>query len=137
MTDVVSRRIVFQGLGALGVAVALAACGVSDDGGGAADNAVEPGATLATTDEVPVGGGIILSDERIVITQPTEGEFKGFSAICTHQGCILASVSDGTMNCDCHGSTFDLETGEPVSGPASAALEEVALTVNGDQISLA
>jgi Rieske Fe-S protein len=41
------------------------------------------------------------------------------------------------MNCDCHGSTFDLETGEPVSGPASAALEEVALTVNGDQISLA
>jgi Rieske Fe-S protein len=134
MTDVVSRRIVFQGLGALGVAVALAACGVSADDGGDSDNALEPGATLATTDEVPIGGGIILGDERVVITQPTEGEFKAFTAVCTHQANTVTSVENGTILCSFHGSSFSAETGEVEGGPAPAPLAEVPITVEGNQI---
>jgi Rieske Fe-S protein len=134
MTDVVSRRIVFQGLGALGVAVALAACGVSDDDGGDSDNALEPGATLATTDEVPIGGGIILSDERVVITQPTEGEFKAFTAVCTHQANTVTSVENGTILCSFHGSSFSAETGAVEGGPAPAPLAGVPITVEGNQI---
>ena len=133
MTAVASRRIVFQGLGALGVAVALAGCG-GDGGGGGSDEAPEAGATLATVAEVPVGGGIILADEGIVITQPTEGEFKGFTSVCTHQGNTVTSVADGVIECSFHGSSFSAETGEVEGGPAPSPLAEVAIRVDGDQI---
>ncbi|MDQ4051233.1 MAG: Rieske (2Fe-2S) protein [Actinomycetota bacterium] len=132
MTEPVSRRIVFQGLGALGVAVALAACG-GDDGGGS-DKAPEAGAPLAAVDEVPVGGGIILGDQGIVITQPTEGEFKGFTSVCTHQGNTVTSVADGVIACSFHGSSFSAETGDVEGGPAPRPLAEVAVRVEGDQI---
>jgi len=93
---------------------------------------------LTSTSDIKVGGGSIFADEEVVITQPAKGEFKGFSAICTHQGCLVATVSDGTINCDCHGSRFSIETGEPEDGSqATSALGEVKLTVTGDQISLA
>ena len=126
-----SRRIVFQGLGALGTAVALAGCG-SDDGG---DEAPTPdaGSELATTADVPVGGGVILPEERIVITQPTEGEFKAFSALCTHQGCVVAEVQE-TINCTCHNSKYSIEDGSVQGGPAPSPLEEVAISVEGDKI---
>ncbi len=130
-----SRRIVFQGLGALGTAVALAACG-SDGGGDDEAPAPEAGSELAATSEVPVGGGVILTEEKIVITQPTEGEFKGFTAICTHRGCTVRTVTD-TINCRCHGSMFSIETGEPVGGPAPSPLAEKPLVVRGGSIDLA
>jgi Rieske Fe-S protein len=126
-----SRRIVFQGLGALGTAVALAGCG-SDDGGDEAP-APEAGSELATTADVPVGGGVILPEEKIVITQPTEGEFKAFSAMCTHQGCVVAEVRE-TINCTCHNSKYSIEDGSVQGGPAPSPLGEVAISVEGDKI---
>lgn len=128
-----SRRIVFQGLGALGTAVALAGCGSSD---GDAEDTPTPksGSELAATSEVPVGGGLILRDEQIVITQPSEGEFRAFSAICTHQGCIVANVDDETINCSCHGSKFSIADGAVEAGPASAGLAAVDITVDGGRI---
>jgi Rieske Fe-S protein len=131
MSDVVSRRIVFQGLGALGVAVALAGCGGSDGG---SNKVPDAGAALATVDEVPVGGGLILGDEGIVITQPTAGEFKGFSSVCTHEGNTVTSVDNGQIVCNFHGSTYSAETGEVEGGPAPSALGEIAIKVDGDQI---
>ncbi len=133
MSEVMSRRIMFQGLGALGVAVALAGCG-GDDGGSGSDNAPEAGAALATTDEVPVGGGLILGDEGIVITQPTEGEFMGFTSVCTHQGNTVTSVDNGQILCSFHGSSFSAETGAVEGGPAPSALGEIRIKVDGDQI---
>ncbi len=93
--------------------------------------------SLTTTSDIEVGGGAVFPDEEVVVTQPTEGEFKCFTAICTHQGCLVADVSDGTINCDCHGSKYDIETGDVVQGPATFALSEEQITVSGDQISLA
>ena len=110
-----SRRIVFHGLGALGVAAALAGCASDDVRRGGDD--VESGAALATTDEVPVGGGVVLVDEKIVVTQPTEGDFKAFTAVCTHQQLMVASVQDGVIHCDNHGSEYDFATGEVTLGP--------------------
>lgn len=127
-----SRRIVFHGLGALGVAAALAGCASDDEGG--AEEEVESGAALATTDEVPVGGGVVLVDEKIVVTQPSEGDFKAFTAVCTHQQLLVASVEDGVIHCDNHGSEFDFATGEVTLGPASSPLASVEITVKGDQI---
>ena len=75
---------------------------------------------IATTSDVPEGGGIILAEPGIVITQPTAGEFKGFTNICTHQSCPLDNVSDGTINCICHGSEFSIEDGSPGQGAQTA-----------------
>ena len=98
------------------------------------DKAPEAGAALATIDEVPVGGGLILGEEGIVITQPTEGEFKGFTSVCTHQGNTVTSVEDGQILCSFHGSSYSAETGEVEGGPAPSALGEIAIKVDGDQI---
>ena len=76
---------------------------------------------LTTTSEIPVGGGTIFADEQVVVTQPTEGEFKAFTAVCTHQGCHVSSVSDGTINCACHGSQFSIDDGSVEPGPATLA----------------
>lgn len=129
-----SRRIVFSGLGALGVAVALAGCGGSDSDGGGAAPTVDSGAELASTADVPVGGGIILSDEKIVITQPTEGTFEAFTAVCTHQGLLVTSVEDGKILCANHGSSYSAQSGEVEGGPAPSALATVAIDVKDDKI---
>lgn len=139
MTQVrTGRRILFQGLGAVGVAAALAGCGGSDSESGGGDGAesasVDAGAALATTDEVPVGGGVVLTDEQIVLTQPSAGEFRAFTAVCTHQQLTVTGVEEGTIRCDNHGSRYDAATGEVTGGPAPSALAEVAITVDGDQI---
>ena len=94
-----------------------------DDGGGG----------VASAADVPVGGGLILAEQELVITQPTKGEFKGFTAICTHAGCTVTSVTD-TINCPCHGSQFSIEDGSVVGGPAPSALPEVSIKVTDDQI---
>lgn len=129
-----TRRIVFHGLGAIGVAVALAGCGGGSDDDAADNETPDAGAVLATTSEVPVGGGLILADQKIVITQPTEGDFKAFTAVCTHQQNTVTSVEDGVIGCSFHGSSFSAETGEVEGGPATSALASVPIEVKGDQI---
>lgn len=128
------RRILFHGLGAVGVAAVLAGCAGDDGAGGRGGTDVEPGTRLASADEVPVGGGLVLADERIVLTQPTEGEFKAFTAVCTHQQLPVGSVREGVIHCDNHGSEFDMATGEVTRGPATAALASVGITVEDGEI---
>ena len=89
---------------------------------------------LALTSEVPVGGGKILTDKKIVITQPRAGSFEAFTAVCTHQGCIVSSVSGGTINCPCHGSRFSVTNGSVVNGPAASPLAPVSIKVQGTSI---
>ena len=86
---------------------------------------------------MPVGGCFVNADAKVVVTQPTEGDFKAFSAVCTHQGCLVESSSDGEIPCPCHLSHFSLEDGSPISGPASAPLAPVEITVDGDSITQA
>ena len=91
-------------------------------------------AVLATTAEIPVGGGKILTAQKIVITQPQAGTFHAFTAICTHLGCIVNSVSGGTINCPCHGSKYSIVNGSVVNGPAPLPLAAVAIKVEGTSI---
>jgi Rieske Fe-S protein len=90
---------------------------------------------LARTGDVPVGGGVILGD--VVLTQPESGVIRAFSASCTHQGCLVTGVQDGTINCPCHGSRFRVADGSVAAGPAPSALPAVAVAVDGDTIRLA
>ena len=92
------------------------------------------GGGLVATGDVPVGGGVILDGKKIVVTQPSKGTFKAFTAVCTHQQCTVASVRKGLISCPCHGSGFDAADGSVRNGPASSPLREIAVTVEGDQV---
>jgi Rieske Fe-S protein len=140
--DRLTRRHALTGAVTVGLGVPfLAACGGSDGGSAASDGGSSPkpeaGEALGPTSDVPVGGGTIYADQKVVVTQPTAGEFKAFSSVCTHQGCPVTSVADGTINCTCHGSKFSIEDGSVANGPATSPLPAVAVSVKGDEISTA
>jgi Rieske Fe-S protein len=136
MTNGPTRRTILIATGATGAAALVASCGDSD-GKGDSSPSLSPGQELVATADVPVGGGTILKDEKVVVTQPKSGEFKAFSAICTHQQCTVANVSDGTINCTCHGSKFNLTDGSVANPPATRPLPEKKITVDGNSIRLA
>ncbi|MBT2387297.1 Rieske (2Fe-2S) protein [Streptomyces sp. ISL-11] len=150
-----TRRTLVAAAGATGLVAALAACG-SDDGKGSKETGPEeqPGTTtppatgespkeaqpkgeaLARASEIPVGGGKVFADRKVVVTQPVKGEFKAFSAVCTHQGCVVKDVSDGTINCPCHGSKFSAADGSVRNGPARQPLPGRTVTVRDDSVQL-
>ena len=98
-------------------------------GTNAATSAAAGGAVLAKIADIPEQGGVVLAEEKIVLTRPTGQTVKAFTAVCTHQGCLVATVSAGAIHCPCHGSAFDASTGAVVNGPASQPLAAVAVTV--------
>lgn len=137
-----TRRAVMAGTGLLAV-TALAAC--TSYGEQAAPPAAPPGAPpappagggeLARTTDIPVGGGRVFPDQEVVVTQPAPGEFRAFSAICTHQGCTVGSVENGTINCPCHGSKFAVADGSVVEDPATQPLPPRQVQVDGDRVRL-
>ena len=151
-----TRRLVLLGAGAVGATTVLAACGTGQSGSGntnGTDFSNEPGpagsagagegssggsdaggggAVLAALADVPEGGGVIKGD--YVITQPKPGTYKAFSKVCTHAGCDVNKVDGGVINCPCHNSSFSIETGEPTTGPATKALTETKVKVDGESI---
>jgi Rieske Fe-S protein len=150
-----TRRAVLAGVGAIGATAVLAACGTDtpaptggagtgtvndapqpagspDPGTGGETGGANGGKTLVAAADVPTGGGVIKGD--YVITQPSEGTFKAFSKICTHQGCPVTKVTDGLINCKCHNSNFSIEDGSVQSGPAKKGLEETKVALDGDDI---
>jgi len=94
------------------------------------------GTVLGPTSAVPVGGGKVYSAQKVVVTQPKAGTFHGFSAICTHKGCTVSSVSGGTINCPCHGSKFNITDGSVAHGPAQRPLPTRQVTAQGGQLRL-
>jgi Rieske Fe-S protein len=160
-----TRRGVLAGVGLVGLAGVITACGAggtssSPSGGtntggtntsgattgapGGAGTASsdpassDPGAAgaLTSTSEIPVGSGMIFPAQQVVVTQPTAGEYKAFTAVCTHMGCIVNQISDGTIDCPCHGSEYSIKTGAVVRGPAPLPLAAKKIKITGDNIFL-
>lgn len=151
------RRTALAGIVGVGALPVLAACAGDDGATTAADPAAPatdapptpdptpvetptpteaPTTDFASTADVPVGGGAVFEEQRLVVTQPTAGEFVGFSFVCTHTGCPVNQVTD-SIRCPCHGSTFSLVDGAPTGGPATRPLDPMPLRIEGDRISLA
>lgn len=143
-----SRRAVIKHAGLAAAALAgLSACtnygaptggqpsapATSAGGGGTS----QPAGLTAKTADIPVGGGTIFAEAQTVITQPTAGEFKAFTSICTHQQCPVAEVAGGTINCKCHGSKYSITDGSVVNPPAPSPLAAKKVTVDGDTVRVA
>ncbi|GAA3095022.1 Rieske (2Fe-2S) protein [Nonomuraea salmonea] len=148
----------FASVGVGGLALAISACS-GDSGTDTAQTAPSPaessapqsgapeasataseapaGGALAKTADIPVGGGTVFKEQKIVVTQPTEGEFKAFSALCTHKGCPVTSVENGAIVCPCHNSMFAIADGSVSGGPAQKPLPAQEIKVEGDSIMLA
>jgi len=145
MTEIaLGRRAVLAGGCGAVCAAALTACAGYGSGGPAPAPAPAPApnpgggpAVLAAVADVPVGGGVVLAAQGLVVTQPAAGTFKAFSAVCTHQGCSVNEVAGGTINCPCHGSKFAVADGAPTAGPAKQPLPEKAVAVQGSSVVLA
>lgn len=140
-----TRRHVLTGAaGAAAGACLLAACGASDDGGAAGgasgdadgDGGGQEGGALTALADVPVGGAVLVTSAsglRVLVAQPVEGEVVAYSAVCTHQGCTVAP--DGAeLVCPCHGSVFDLTSGEALEGPATEPLASFPVRVEGEDV---
>jgi Rieske Fe-S protein len=138
------RRAVVAAVGAAGIAVALTACGDEKESsgstevsGGASGGAGAGGGTvIAKTVDIPEGGGKLFADLGVVVTQPTAGTFQAFSSKCTHLGCAVKDISDGVINCPCHGSQFSVADGSVKKGPATKPLPAAKISVAGDSITL-
>ncbi|MEV4432631.1 Rieske (2Fe-2S) protein [Streptomyces sp. NPDC049555] len=142
-----TRRGVVAAASAASLAAVLAACGggsTSSSGssdsaaatGGDGDRPAGAGEALGKAADVPVGGGKVFADRKVVVTQPAKGEFKAFSAVCTHQGCLVQDVADGIINCPCHHSRFSATDGSVRGGPAQRPLAEQKVSVSGDSLVL-
>jgi Rieske Fe-S protein len=159
-----TRRAVLMGAGALGATCFLAACGTAqnggtygtnpngseydddpapagskganaggdDSGGDASGGRAAGGTVLAAVADVPEGGGVIKGN--YVITQPSQGTFKAFSKVCTHQGCDVNKIDGGVIKCPCHGSQFSIEDGSVQGGPAPRGLPETQVKVSGKNV---
>ena len=158
-----TRRGMLAGVGLVGLAGAITACssGGSSMSAAVADPATSSGmgastatsaaasapasasaaggtaaGALTATSAIPVGGGKIFADQTTVVTQPSAGEFKVFSAVCTHMGCIVNQIADGRIDCPCHGSEYSITDGAVLAGPAPKPLPAKPFKVTGDSIFL-
>jgi Rieske Fe-S protein len=153
-----SRRALLAGACGLGAVTALGGCATY---GGSSENQAAPTTgsaapagpatspvgtsappaggepALAEVADIPLGGGRIFADRKVVVTQPQQGTIKAFSTTCTHAGCTVSAVTGGTINCPCHGSRFRIADGSVAGGPAGRPLPPVAVTVQGNAIRLA
>ncbi|MEW1645964.1 Rieske (2Fe-2S) protein [Streptomyces sp. NPDC091219] len=137
MTDSSTRRTVLVTGAAAALTAGCSKYGDGNDSSGSSSVQASGGQELAKTADIPVGGGKIFKDRKIVVTQPEKDEFKAFSAICTHQGCTVGTVADGTIDCPCHGSKYRITDGSVAAGPAPKPLPAERIEVKGNSIRLA
>jgi Rieske Fe-S protein len=146
MSAALSRRTVLRGSGVVAVGAvagfllarrsdAARGTGTAVAANGYGPEPASTASTLASVEDIPDGGGLVLEDQRVVLVRSGD-DVRAFSATCTHQGCTVDGVADGVITCPCHGSTFDADTGEVVTGPATRALDPVAVEVTNGAVTL-
>jgi len=134
--DVLKAGAVTGALVATGVTLSACASEVASEStseGTSGDVAVVAG-SIALAD-IPVGGGVVIADPPVVVTQPAAGEVKAFTSICPHQGCKVSDVSNNEILCACHGSKFSALDGSVIQGPAVEGLAAAAVSVDGTTVS--
>jgi nitrite reductase/ring-hydroxylating ferredoxin subunit len=92
---------------------------------------------VAKVGDIPEGEmrAFEIGGEDVAIAN-VDGSFFAFNDECTHAGCSLAEGDlDGTtVTCACHGSEFDVTSGDVLGGPAMEPVDSYEVTVEGDDI---
>lgn len=118
-----SRRTFLAASGIATAAVTLGACSSGPEqeqfSGGVLTRALR-------LDELPVGESLqqAVGSNQILIYRESETSVRAYSAVCTHQGCIVGTSDTATdpFICPCHSSKFDKTSGEAIAGPAQRPL---------------
>ncbi len=133
-----ARRTVLRGAaalaGAAGAGAALTACSTETNSGGNTPATPTAPVELGAAAEVPVGGAKLYRERKLIVSCPAAGEYKAFSAQCTHAGCVLDKIVEGEGNCPCHGSRFDVATGKVLKGPATDPLPAVPVKAENGRL---
>ncbi|MFJ4779573.1 Rieske (2Fe-2S) protein [Streptomyces sp. NPDC088762] len=133
-----ARRTVLKGAaalaGAVGAGVTLAACSTEGNSGSGSPAVPKEPVELGAAAEVPVGGAKLYRERKLIVSCPAEGQYKAFSAQCTHAGCVLDKIVEGEGNCPCHGSRFDPATGKVLRGPATDPLPAVPVKAENGKL---
>lgn len=164
MEERISRKKFIRLGAAIGVSVTgasvVAGCGGgggngsssnTSSGGGAASTGGSSGGTtemgssggqaIAKASDVPQNSAkkFTNSGEPAVLVHLKSGDFVAYSAVCTHQGCIVDYQKQSSqLACPCHGSLFDpSKNAQVVTGPAPRPLPEIPIKVEGGQITKA
>lgn len=148
------RLRVMLGVG-VGSASLLAACGGGGGSGGqtiaessegeneqnttqASGPEVSKGGVIAEASEVPANSAKAFTDtgQAAVLVHLQSGDFAGYSAVCTHEGCLVSyQPQSQELACPCHGSVFDPARGAAVErGPAKSPLPQIGVTVENGEI---
>lgn len=129
-----SRRALLT-TGVAGLALTATGCSVY---GKKQPAAADPGAgtVIGKAADVPVGGSKVFPEAKVIVSQPSAGQYVAFSAVCTHQGCTVNRIDGAEAVCPCHGSKFKVADGSVANGPASSPLSSVTVKVSGDDLVL-
>ncbi len=92
---------------------------------------------IARVSEVRPGTALKFEDSGgnpAVLVHLRRGNFVAYSAICTHEGCIVA-FGNGQLACPCHGSIFDpANNARVVNGPARRPLPKIPVEVRRGEV---
>lgn len=141
-----TRRALLAGGGAVCLALLLGACGSDDattttasdgdDDSGEAwptEDAGTGGQELAKVADVPSGGGKLFGS--VLLVKLADGTIKAYDAHCRHVPTNLVDApTDGKIVCPFHGSTYKLDDGSVLKGPANQGLKTIDVKVQGDAI---
>lgn len=94
-------------------------------------------AVAAKIIDIPANGAKIIKFNKkpVVIVRTLHEQYKAFSAVCTHLGCIVEYKGEqgGYFQCNCHGSMFDMN-GRNIRGPAAVPLPEFKVSLKDTDI---
>src|ERR1700678_3111396 len=136
MSAAVAAPATSSGMGASTATSAAASASASSASSASGGMGGTAAGALTATSAIPVGGGKIFPAQTTVVTQPSTGEFKVFSAVCTHMGCIVNQIADGRIDCPCNGSEYSITDGAVLASPAPKPLPAKPFKVTGDSIFL-
>lgn len=118
--------------GAVASGALLASCAEGDSNVTAPEGTVEVGSASA----MGVGKAAKLThgSTTVIVSQPSSGEYKAFSTVCTHQGCQVQVQDSNRIVCPCHGSEYAVADGSVVHGPAESPLASYSVQEKGGKI---
>lgn len=79
---------------------------------------------------------VMVGELAVCVAHTEDGGWYAIDDTCTHEDCSLSEgeLSDHLVECPCHGSRFDVRTGEVLNLPAVIPVGTYRVAVTGDQV---